>query len=867
MSSTSAIENWQVAVAAGVSAIAVAVSIHRQNSMDSVEVKSPRYGLRPADVTWLSDSGYEQLSALCDTIIPAHENVADEEVISLLNKYLGSNSLLPVLDEPALVFLQEGALSAGIPSAVSRAIDKCLYPEEKTQLSILCSTLSTSVGCLLLTGYAAPFGSLSLECREKGVYAMRDSMLSPLRAAYTTFKRLTGNLFLSFTEPGRGEKEDQARLAWCATMKHQPGAVRAQKPLLTDARPDAKAAAGRTWAEVDKSCRNGFGEIEFICDVVIIGSGAGGGMAASELVQKGLDVIVLEKGGYYRADDFARWNEPEAMEKMYEKGGMCSTVDGSITILAGACVGGGTTVNWSASFRTPDHVRREWAAQSPDMSQFADDGAFEKSLDATCKALGVSDRFSHRRDPPPPGREFPSGYVGGSIVTDTGSASHPPNTDSSHKVNLTNEMLWIGAERTGEVPGCVPRNCAGCVDCGQCSHGCVFHSKRSTATTLLEPLLDIEELGERVGSGSGTSSAGRAGTPPTESSKGKLRLLFNAHADRSLVEDGRAVGVLGTVTDRDEKTGAVVASTPVRVRAVAVVSAGGSLHSPAFLLRSGLRHDKIGRHLTLHPVMCVAGFYGTLNTGLDRGVSMGVVVHDPRMPTRAAPAAPSAPPFHGCAIETPPVQPGLWAIALPWLSGGLGFKALSLVYRSSAPFIFISRDSSSGENRVVLNADGQPVIHYKVTPRDEALLMTGLERMLRMQRAAGASACFVASEREDCIFNEMGNEDAFEAFITGHKKRGVVPNSTTIFSAHQMSSCRMSADPKNGAIRPSGETWEVSGLFVADGSVLPTSLGINPMITIEAMAHMISANIAKYVHTIKEVVSPRPAHLHEKSKL
>ena len=92
-------------------------------------------------------------------------------------------------------------------------------------------------------------------------------------------------------------------------------------------------------------------------DVVVIGSGAGGGVVATELAKTGLKVLVLEKGGYYRPDDFRQWGEMEATTRAFEKCGSMVTKDGHIPILAGSCVGGGTTVNWSASFDTPYAVR------------------------------------------------------------------------------------------------------------------------------------------------------------------------------------------------------------------------------------------------------------------------------------------------------------------------------------------------------------------------------------------------------------------------------------------------------------------------------------------------------------------------------
>ena len=103
-------------------------------------------------------------------------------------------------------------------------------------------------------------------------------------------------------------------------------------------------------------------------DVCVVGSGAGGGTLANELIKAGYNVLILEKGGFFTTSDFARWRECEAMAHSFEKGGLCTSADGNVVVLAGACVGGGTTINWSAAFYTPDHVLQEWT--NAGMSQF-----------------------------------------------------------------------------------------------------------------------------------------------------------------------------------------------------------------------------------------------------------------------------------------------------------------------------------------------------------------------------------------------------------------------------------------------------------------------------------------------------------------
>ncbi|CAM9776690.1 unnamed protein product, partial [Ectocarpus sp. 12 AP-2014] len=292
-------------------------------------------------------------------------------------------------------------------------------------------------------------------------------------------------------------------------------------------------------------------------DVVVVGSGAGGGCAAGALAARGLRVAVLEKGGLYGAPDFAGFSEMEAYKYMYEGQGVLATEGGAVVILAGSCVGGGTTVNWAASFRTPRHVRLEWSRKMG-LKSFEPGGPFDNALDAVCSRLEVNIENSHRA----PGFPVPN---------------------ASLRVNQHQSSLWNGATASGRVPRAVPTNTKECVDCGSCLHGCAYGSKQSTHVTWLQDGLD----------------------------SGNIILVPNAKAsadrpavERVLMDAGRATGVEAAVTPRGGGKAA-----PLTVRARAVVVSGGAINTPAILLRSGLKHPMIGRHLCLHPVLAVGGVF------------------------------------------------------------------------------------------------------------------------------------------------------------------------------------------------------------------------------------------------------------------
>ena len=127
-------------------------------------------------------------------------------------------------------------------------------------------------------------------------------------------------------------------------------------------------------------------DTELSCDICVVGSGAGGGVAAAVLAAAGKDVIVLEAGSYYDDADFDG-AELGGFQRLYLEGGFAATADQSVGLLAGECLGGGTVINYCTSFRTPDDVRDEWAAAG--VPWFTSD-EYTSSLDAVCARLSVN---------------------------------------------------------------------------------------------------------------------------------------------------------------------------------------------------------------------------------------------------------------------------------------------------------------------------------------------------------------------------------------------------------------------------------------------------------------------------------------------
>jgi choline dehydrogenase-like flavoprotein len=297
-----------------------------------------------------------------------------------------------------------------------------------------------------------------------------------------------------------------------------------------------------------------------------------------------------------------------------------------------------------------------------------------------------------------------------------------------------------------------------------------------------------------------------------------------------------------TAAEYDVDLGPVdyLSSTPLIVKANIVVSACGAIQSPALLLRSNMTNPKIGKHLALHTVSVLAGYFPDVTVDASNGVAMGVVVNDP-------PIEADGPGESGwrLAVETPPMNPALFGSLLPWSGSSLAMKGHMLLFNHVASFLCLSRDRSQEKNRVEISSEGEPVIHYVVAEADKPMMRKGLQSQFEMMRAAGAKIILPMHESFRFFVSSPNDEKAAKIFIDDLLSDCLTPSKSVIFSAHQMSTCRMSSTPAVGVVRPSGETWECRNLFVCDASVFPTSLGINPMITVAAFAHYIADFVIK----------------------
>ena len=188
---------------------------------------------------------------------------------------------------------------------------------------------------------------------------------------------------------------------------------------------------------------------KIICDVAIIGSGAGAGITAELLTKAGLNVVIVEEGPLRSSSDFNQ-KESEAYPQLYQESAARKTEDKAINILQGRCVGGSTTVNWTSSFRTPAPTLAFW------QDKF---GLKDYNVDALSPYFEQAERRLN---------------IGPWLT--------PPNEN--------NDLLRRGAAKLGIPALAIARNVKGCWNLGSCGLGCPTNAKQSMLVTTIPAALD-----------------------------------------------------------------------------------------------------------------------------------------------------------------------------------------------------------------------------------------------------------------------------------------------------------------------------------------------------------------------------------------
>ena len=491
--------------------------------------------------------------------------------------------------------------------------------------------------------------------------------------------------------------------------------------------------------------------IEKRYDIVIVGSGAGGGTVAQELsamTRDGLRILVVEKGARLADHEFTG-SELEMASSLYEDGGGFLTADGTMTLAFGRIYGGSTVVYTGTSLIAPERVIREW------------------------NVPGLTHDDIARRS-----RKF--------------MAQNNVHLLSPEEINENNNLFVKGCEALGHHAEQFPVNVKGCLGSSLCNLGCPNAAKQGTNRVQLP---NAERNGVEV----------------------------VTRADALRLEE-RAVVVRVSEKKSGEK-GAHSEWAPgdYRVSASTIVVAGGSIGSTALLLRSAInaRLPRLGARFTCHPAHILVGEHPRAITNdvghpksfyLDRAEEEGYV------------------------LETCMYFPFITAKNLTGF--GPEHSALMRAFPKLQMILVLACDKAVPQNRIAVDRAGKPVVHYTFTRDTVESLVRATRMSARIFFAAGAIRVHAPSANPPLIDAKDASriDDLVDArnFKTGR---------ISISAAHLMGGCGMGRGASDSVTDAQGRVHGVPWLRVADSSLFPDSVEINPYLTVMALADRVAEGV------------------------
>jgi choline dehydrogenase-like flavoprotein len=476
------------------------------------------------------------------------------------------------------------------------------------------------------------------------------------------------------------------------------------------------------------------------CEVVVVGTGAGGAVVGRELAERGYAVVFVEEGRFVRRDEFTG-SSVQAHQNLYR--GAVSLGNNVIPLFVGRLVGGSTAVNGGTSFRTPPWVLDRWCEEM--RTDELSSAAMARHFDRVEEILQVQ----------PADRRF---------------------------IGKIQDVFARGCDAHGWSHFVINRNAPGCEGSGFCDFGCRTDARRSTNLSYVPPALE----------------------------KGAM-LYTRVKAERVLLEGRRAVGIEGTSPEGKK----------VRVRARAVIFAGGAVPTPLFLMKQGLcgSSGQLGKNLTLHP---------------SGGLSAV-------MPERIA--GPSKiPQAYGCdefveeGILLTAAQPDYNYAPIIFPSTGDRLMEALAQIEWTASFGILIADQTKG--RVLLDSAGGMIMHYHLGPKDVARYTRGVVKM--------SEICFAAGARKviPTLYGPFGELNSMDD-VRRLERAKLAPGQLPLTSYHPLGTCKMGPDPRTSVVGLDHEAHDVPGLFIVDGSVVSGPLGVNPQLTIMAVATRAAEKIAE----------------------
>ncbi|MGQ0814550.1 MAG: GMC family oxidoreductase N-terminal domain-containing protein [Gemmatimonadota bacterium] len=497
------------------------------------------------------------------------------------------------------------------------------------------------------------------------------------------------------------------------------------------------------------------GEMREQADVVIVGTGAGGGTLGAYLAERGWNVVMLEKGGFFRAEDFSQ-REDEAMADFNGRRGLDSTIDNSVFLNYAECVGGCTVHYWGDSFRTPEDRLERWRTQRGiDWMTAAE---LNPHWDQIERELGI--------------------HIAGPEL-----------------FNENNRLVKKGCEALGVDGHAVPTARIDCIACGWTQFGCSYNRKSSQLITTI---------------------------PRVSRSGG--RIYSDAQVGNIVVENGRAVAVEGYFLDRatDRRR------QKFRVDADIVVVASGAIGSADLLLRTLPGERIAGKRFYINPHYFVFADFGR---AIDNqyGIPCAYAVHEWRQVRTDADGRYQG---GGYIMLSSHQSPGIMA-ALLNESGAAHTERMKKYHHLASTMSVIDEDNPG---RIYIDDDGFRRSEFRVRGVDQLKAVDYLKNATRIFLAAGAHEVWIPDMYGTIVRNETEIDEKIAL-------RSVQPNAQFVAGSHFLGTAPLGADPRDAFAGPAGEAHRIRNLYVADGSAIPTSISVDPSLTIMGVARHIAAQM------------------------
>ena len=354
-----------------------------------------------------------------------------------------------------------------------------------------------------------------------------------------------------------------------------------------------------------------------------------------------------------------------------------------------------------------------------------------------------------------------------------------------HMRSRSTELFVEGADKLGIPMKSLRRNTDGCRGAARCNFGCPHKAKMSVDVSFL----------------------------PSATARGAT-IVSDALVERIDIAGGKARGVRGRFLDAETGEPRV----PFEIRAKVVVTACGSIHTPILLRKSGLDSQHIGRHLTLHPAFRIGALFDEKVDGWDGSLQSVYSDH-----------------FHEEGITLTGVYSPVNVLAAAFPGVGREHRRLVKQIPHLAFFGGMVHDEGGGQVRRWLSRE--PLVFYKMIKRDKLRMLKGIHTLGKMAFAAGAREVLLPIFGMPTIKSEKELEFLAEGKVEAPR--------VECMSFHPLGSAKMSVSPEHGVVKPTGETWGVDNLFVCDGSVLPTSIGVNSQLPVMTVALMLAQGIAE----------------------